>query len=82
MEVDGSQLAFSISTALGSDNSPHVSILLPESVFCGVTENRLGNNGLCQRNPKKGALPKFGNSQKVGSESLWSWLFSQGRDVL
>lgn len=76
MEVDGSPLAFSISTVLGSDDSPHVSILLPESVFCGVTENRLGNNGLCQRNPKKGALPKFSNSlEKVVSESLWSWLF-------
>lgn len=81
--MDGSQLACSISTALGSDDSPCVSILLPESTFCGVTENRLGNNGLCQRNPKKGALPKLCNSQeKVGSESWWSWLFSQGRDVL
>lgn len=76
MEVDGSQLAFSISTALGSDDSPRVSILLPESVFSGVSENRLGNNGLCQRNLKKEALPKFCDSQeKVGSESLWNWLF-------
>lgn len=65
----------------GSDDSPRGSILVPESVFCGVTENRLGNNGLCQRNAKKGALPKFRNSQeKVGSESLW--FFSLGRDVL
>lgn len=38
MGVDGSQLAFSTSTALGV-MIPH--ILLPESVFCGVTENRL-----------------------------------------
>lgn len=62
MGMDGSQLAFSSSTALGSDDFPCVSILVPGFVFCGVTKNRLGNNGLPQRNPKKGALPKFCNS--------------------
>lgn len=50
----------------------HVDVFLKlYSVFSEVTEKILGNNGLCQKNCKRGAVFKFCNArEKINSESV------------